>query len=91
VKCTTFDGRTFSSGEIVQATWGIQGQSKTYDAVFRVAPTDAPFDVLFGRNLLSSGEVDFDSEEYPVQINVAKKISVRIVFILNNSDKRRLI
>lgn len=72
VKCTTFNGHTFSSGETVQPTWGVEGQSKSYVTVFRIAPREAPFDVLFGRNFLSSGEVDFDSEANPVQITVQK-------------------
>ncbi|KIM96143.1 hypothetical protein OIDMADRAFT_183558 [Oidiodendron maius Zn] len=74
VKCVTFDGHTFSSGEVVEPTWVVEGQSKSYVTQFRVASKEAPFDVLFGRNILSTGEVDFDSEESPVQINVQKGV-----------------
>lgn len=80
MKCITFDGQEFSSGEVVQPTWGVEGQSKSYVTVFRIAPREAPFDVLFGRNFLASGEVDFDSEESAIQIGVTKKINVRSDF-----------
>ena len=76
MKWVTFDGQTFSSGEVVQPTWAVEGQSKSYLTAFRVAPREAPFDVLFGRNFLSSGEVDFDSEESPVQITIQNKVKV---------------
>jgi hypothetical protein len=76
VKCITFDGRNFSSGEVVESTWGVDGQSKSHVTVFRIAPKEAPFDVLFGRNFLSSGEVDFDSEKSPIQIGIQGKVKV---------------
>ena len=70
VECTTFNGHTFSSSAVVQSTWGVEGQSKSHVTIFRIAPEEAPFDVLFGRNLLSSGEVNFDTEENPILVNV---------------------
>jgi hypothetical protein len=73
---STFDGRKISSGATVKPTWAIQGQNTSIVTEFRVAPKDAPFDVLFGRNLLSSGEVDFDSEDSPIQVLVPRKIKV---------------
>jgi hypothetical protein len=76
VRYTTVDGRQISSGATVNPTWTIQGQSNTIVTEFRMAPKEAPFDVLFGRNLLSSGEVDFDSEDSPIQVLVPRKIKV---------------
>jgi hypothetical protein len=82
IVCTTIDGRTFTSNERVEATWGVQGQSKTCDNVFHVAPNDAPFDVLFGRKILSSGQVDFESQENPVLVTVENnKIDVCVALL----------
>ena len=83
VKGITFDGRKFSSGEFVKPTWSVEGQSKTHITVFRVAPIEAPFDVLFGRNLLSDEDVDFNSEESPIQVNVATKITVCLTLLIS--------
>jgi hypothetical protein len=58
----TFSGETAVSDSTVRATWCNSGTGISYANVFRVIP-NAPFDVLFGRNLLFSGEVSFFTEE----------------------------
>jgi hypothetical protein len=58
----TFSGETAVSDSTVRATWCNSGTGISYANVFRVIP-NAPFDVLFGRNLLFSGEVSFYTEE----------------------------
>jgi hypothetical protein len=57
----TFSGETAVSDSTVRATWCKSGTGISYANVFRVIP-NAPFDVLFGRNLLFSGEVSFFTE-----------------------------
>jgi hypothetical protein len=66
----TFDGREFTSHTTATATWGLEGQGTTRVSRFRVAPKEAPFDVLFGRRLLDSKEVDFDGSKHPIQVLV---------------------
>lgn len=59
-----FHGRTLSSDETIETSWRLEGQIKSQGNIFRIAPPDAPFDVLFGRNLLSSGTVNFYSVDW---------------------------
>lgn len=54
VQYTAFNGINFTSDEVVETTWHGEGSDKTHEAVFRVAGESAPFDVLFGRNMLDS-------------------------------------
>jgi hypothetical protein len=61
-KWKTFSGETNVSDSTVRATWCNSGTGISYANVFRVIP-NAPFDVLFGRNLLFSGEVSFFTKE----------------------------
>ncbi len=53
-----FNGATVASDSTVRATWCNRGAGISYASVFRVVP-NAPFDILFGRNLLASGEVSW--------------------------------
>ena len=76
VRYITFDGRCFSSEETVEATWAVERQSKTHVNVFRVAPSEAPFDVLLGRELTFSNAVDFDSEVRSIRTCVEKPPTV---------------
>jgi len=76
IKYTVFDGWEGCSSATVKATWCIQGQSSTHDNIFRVATENSPFEVLLGRNLIESGEVDFNSECNAIQILVTTKANV---------------
>jgi hypothetical protein len=74
-KWKTFSGETNVSDSTVRATWCNSGTGISYANVFHVIP-NAPFDVLFGRNLLFSGEVSFFTEELKpgsVLINVTRR------------------
>jgi hypothetical protein len=46
---------------MVRATWPSRGKSVSYANIFRIVP-NAPFDVLFGRNLILSGDIPLSSE-----------------------------
>lgn len=48
-----FEGSKVASGDVVQPTWNLEGRGVSHVTEFRVA-NNAPFDVLFGRNLLCS-------------------------------------
>jgi len=75
----TFNGEIVSSGETVEPTWSSEGSGTSHVTVFRIVP-DAPFDVLFGRNLLFSKEIHFFSEESgpdPTLVLTQVKIDVR--------------
>jgi hypothetical protein len=52
------NGTEFSSCETVKPTWSGEGRGISHISKFRVQEK-APFDVLFGRNLLYSPEVGF--------------------------------
>lgn len=75
---TTFNGQRLKSGNIVTASWHSIGITKTHESDFRVVE-DGPFDVLFGRNLLSSPEINYfvnEVGENPALINTQSAISV---------------
>jgi hypothetical protein len=68
----TFNGETFASDSTVRATWCGSGAGVSHANLFRVV-LDAPFDVLFGRNLILSGDINLSnmaSECRPVLITV---------------------
>jgi hypothetical protein len=54
----TFNGEAFASDASVRVTWCSRGRGLSYANVFRIVP-NAPFDVLFGRNLIMSGEINW--------------------------------
>ena len=53
---TTFNGQQLASGSTVYPTWCSEGQGISHVTEFHVV-SDGPFDVLLGRNILSSREV----------------------------------
>lgn len=59
---TTFNGTQLSSGSTVTPTWCSVGRGITHVTDFRVV-SNAPFDVLFGKNILFSAEIMFFVEE----------------------------
>ena len=59
---TTVNGKQLSSGSIVTPTWCSMGRGITHVTVFRVV-NNGPCDVLFGRNILFSPEINFFVEE----------------------------
>lgn len=62
-KFKTFNGEIGESDSAVRATWSRHGRGTSHITFFRVV-SNAPFDILFGRNFLLSGEVDFFSTEF---------------------------
>lgn len=73
------DGSRLESGATVSFRWGIQGQSKTNMAEFRVVTNGtAPFDVLLGSNLITSNQINFNDEERPHGVIVGPEETVRI-------------
>lgn len=62
IKCMTFDKREFSSGDVVKTTWCTGARRCSYENEFRVIEK-APFDVLFGSNLLESEEIQWAEDE----------------------------
>ena len=52
-----FDGRKVESDSTVKAAWSSCGRGISHVSVFRVV-SDAPFDTLFGHNLIFSPEVN---------------------------------
>ena len=62
-KWKTFSGETVASDSTVRATWCNRGVEVSYANVFRAIP-NAPFDVLFGRNTLLSGEINLFAEDF---------------------------
>ncbi|ESZ92432.1 hypothetical protein SBOR_7191 [Sclerotinia borealis F-4128] len=52
-----FNGQIFTSGSTVTATWVVEGRLISHQTEFRVID-NGPFDVLFGRNLLSLPEIN---------------------------------
>ena len=74
----TFNCEEVSSTATVKSTWCTKGDGNTHEHVFRVIEK-APFDVLFGTNLLDSDEVQWFSKEPgsdPVLVLTQKKIDV---------------
>jgi hypothetical protein len=55
----TFTGQILESSEVVRkVTWGSVGNdSRTWVTEFRLAPQNAPFDVLFGSEFISSEQI----------------------------------
>jgi len=53
---TDFNGVHLQSDGLVVITWCGQGSAKSYEARFHVGGENAPFDVLFGRDILNSAE-----------------------------------
>jgi len=75
----TFNGEDVSSDATVKSTWCPKGDRNTHEHVFRVIEK-APFDVLFGTNLLDSDEVQWFSKEPasdPVLVLTQKEVDVR--------------
>lgn len=79
---TTFDGKRISSVASTEVSWCVEGSSTSETTVFRIAEGRAPFDVLFGRNLISSGEIDFWGESNPIQVLTETDVKVCRVFML---------
>jgi hypothetical protein len=64
-KWWTFSGKPFESGSMVRATWSGRRQGVSHVNVFRVV-SNGPFDVIFGRNVILSEEVNmFNSDSGP--------------------------
>lgn len=59
LKYATFNGQPMASGKTSTVTWSSKGDGLSHETVFHVVPGYAPFDVLFGRNLLSCDEMVF--------------------------------
>jgi len=57
-KWRSFNGANVASDSTVRATWSNLGTGVSYANIFRIIP-DPPFDILFGRNLIVSGEVSW--------------------------------
>ncbi|RAL67059.1 hypothetical protein DID88_007839 [Monilinia fructigena] len=57
-KTINFNGDVYTSGATVEATWAVQDRHMTHQTEFRVIE-NGPFDVVFGRSLLSSPEIDY--------------------------------
>lgn len=76
-KGTTFDGRPIKSGSAVDPTWCIENSSTTHQTRFHVAPKEAPFEILFGSNLIESNEVQFFEGKNPIQVLTKPKKTVR--------------
>jgi hypothetical protein len=75
---TTFEGKRVSSVASTEVSWCLEGWSTTEITVFRVADgPKTPFDVLFGRNIISSGEIDFWGESNPIQVLTENPVQVR--------------
>jgi hypothetical protein len=53
---TDFNGVHLQSDGVVNITWCGAGSAKSHEATFRVGRETAPFDVLFGLNILNSDE-----------------------------------
>jgi len=51
-----FNGVHLQSDGVVDITWSGAGRAKSHEASFRVGRETAPFDVLFGLNILNSDE-----------------------------------
>jgi hypothetical protein len=79
-KWTTFDGREINSGSAVDPTWSLEKSSNTHQTRFHIAPKEAPFEVLFGSNIIESGEVQFVEGNNPIQVLASSKITVRMKF-----------
>ena len=74
---TTFNGARISSAASTEVTWCLAGWGSSEVTVFRVAEgSKAPFDVLFGRNIISSGEVDFWGQQNSIQVLTETEIQV---------------
>jgi len=74
----TFNGEEVSSTATVKSTWCTKGDGNTHEHVFRVIEK-APFDVLFGTNLLDSDEIQWFLKETgsdPVLVLTQKEINV---------------
>jgi hypothetical protein len=69
----TSDGHEIKSVHLVEITWGIEGLSTTHRTEFRVAPRDACFDVLFGRDVLN---LCFPTVANAMRVMASKRISV---------------
>lgn len=75
---TTFEGKRISSVASTEVSWCLDGWSTTEATIFRVAEgPNTPFDVLFGRNIISSGEIDFWGESNPIQVLTETDVQVR--------------
>ncbi|KAF8857581.1 hypothetical protein BDZ45DRAFT_726627 [Acephala macrosclerotiorum] len=73
----TVDGARLESSATVSARWAIQGRSTTDVAEFRaVTNGKAPFDVLFGKNLITSNQINFYDEERPHGVLVGQEETV---------------
>jgi hypothetical protein len=74
----TFNCEEVSSDATVKSTWCSKGDRNTHEHVFRVIEK-APFDVLFGTNLLDSDEVMWFSKKPgsdPVLVLTQKEVDV---------------
>lgn len=58
IQCSAFNGEAFESDRIVKATWRGEGVKKTQYTTFHVGK-NAPFDVLFGTNLVQTAPLLF--------------------------------
>jgi hypothetical protein len=75
---STFNSQEVSSDVMVKSTWCTKGDGNTHEHVFRVIEK-APFDVLFGTNLLDSEEIQWFRTELgadPVLVLTQKEIDV---------------
>ena len=67
-KWWTFSGKPFESDSMVRATWTGRQQGVSHVNVFRVV-SNGPFDVIFGRNVILSEEVNmFNSDSGPSSV-----------------------
>jgi hypothetical protein len=76
---STFNYEEVSSDATVKSTWCAKGDGNTHEHVFRVIEK-APFNVLFGTDLLDSDEVQWFSKEPgpdPVLVLTQKEVDVR--------------
>jgi len=55
-----FDGEAVFSDSAIRATWSSRGRDISHVNAFRVI-SNALFDILFGRNLILSGEVNLST------------------------------
>lgn len=78
--CTDFGGGHIESDRCVKLTWRKERAKKTERAYFHVGK-DAPFDVLFGSNIMNAAPALFrDNSTEPALVLVQNRISVRHPF-----------
>lgn len=53
IRCLTFSGEEYETDKVTKVTWRVEGVKKTEHANFHIGK-NAPFDILFGSNLVEA-------------------------------------